>query len=133
MKRLLDTNIVSFLFKQDSRIMAYKPYLDDQVWAISLMTLAELYHWAKSRQWGDKRLQELEIWLFENFEIIVFDLETCRWWGEITALRRAKGQPISAQDAWIAATALQHQLALVTHNPADFEHLVDLEIITTVY
>jgi len=52
--------------------------------------------------------------------------------GEIRARCRAVGRPISPQDAWIVATALQHHLPLVTHNPADFEVIEELELITTV-
>lgn len=36
------------------------------------------------------------------------------------------------EDAWIAATALQYELPLVTHNPTDFEDIEKLEIVTTV-
>ena len=32
----------------------------------------------------------------------------------------------------MAATALRHGLPLVTHNPADFEMIEELELITTV-
>ena len=42
------------------------------------------------------------------------------------------GQPISPQDAWIAATACQYDIPLITHNPVDFQSVKDLEIITTI-
>lgn len=40
-----------------------------------------------------------------------------RNWGEIRSKCNKMGQPISPQDDWIAATARQHSLLLVTHNP----------------
>ncbi len=123
---LLDTNIISFLLKKDSRIEGYKPYLDNQIWAICLMNVAELY------QWGVKRIQQMESWMHDNFDILLFDTETSRLWAEVTNQRRARGQPISVQDAWIAAAALQHDIPLVTHNPTDFEMITGLEIITTI-
>lgn len=129
---LMDTNIVSFLFKKDSRTQAYQPHLDNQDWAISLMTGAELFQWAGMRGWGQPRVARLETWIGENFFVLSFDWQTCRLWGEIATECRAKGQPISAQDAWIAATAQQHNLPLVTHNPADFAAVSDLKIITTL-
>jgi tRNA(fMet)-specific endonuclease VapC len=49
---LLDTNIVSFLFKGDSRIQLYMPYLQGQQLAISFMTVAELFQWAAVRNWA---------------------------------------------------------------------------------
>jgi tRNA(fMet)-specific endonuclease VapC len=42
---VLDTNVVSFLFKSDSRAQAYLPHLRDRQWLISFMTEAELEQW----------------------------------------------------------------------------------------
>jgi predicted nucleic acid-binding protein len=42
---LIDTNIVSFLFKGDSRASHYAPWLCGQDLAISFVTAAELYKW----------------------------------------------------------------------------------------
>lgn len=128
---LLDTNVVSFLLKEDSRARAYAPYLQNRRLAISFMTVAELFQWAAMRNWGARRTSQLEANL-RNFTVLPFDIALCRFWGEIRARCRAVGRPISPQDAWIAATALQHHLSLVTHNPADFEIIEELELITTV-
>ena len=43
---LLDTNIVSFVFKRDTRAAAYAPQLQGNRLAISFMTAAELFQWA---------------------------------------------------------------------------------------
>lgn len=129
---LLDTNIVSFLYKGDSRGQQYAPYLQGQRLAISFMTVAELYQWAAIRKWGDRRKKQLEETLRTNYTVLAFNIELCQIWGEVRATRRAMGKPISPEDAWIAATALQYELPLVTHNPADFEDVEKLEVITTV-
>jgi tRNA(fMet)-specific endonuclease VapC len=126
---LLDTDIVSFLLKGDSRALAYAPYLQERRLAISFMTAAELFQWAFTRHWGESRIQGLEVSL-QSYTILPFDVDLCKRWGEIRAARRAKGRPISPQDAWIAATALQHHLPLVTHNRSDFEAIEELELIT---
>jgi predicted nucleic acid-binding protein len=39
-------------------------------------------------------------------------------------------QPISGEDAWIAATALTHGCPLVTHNAADFQGIAGLIVIS---
>ena len=127
---LLDTNVISFLLKGDNRADVYAPYLEGKVLALSFMTVAELYQWSAMRNWGERRIKALEDALKE-FVILPFDIELCRWWGRIRAVRRAKGRPISSQDAWIAATALTYRLTLVTHNPADFEGL-DLDIVSAL-
>ena len=127
---LLDTNIVSFLMKEDSRIDLYKPHLQGRRLVISFMAVAELFQWAAMRNWGKQHTDQLTANL-QNYIVLPFDIALCRIWGEIRAKRRAAGRPISPQDAWIAASALQHQLPLITHDAGDFEGIDGLEIITT--
>jgi tRNA(fMet)-specific endonuclease VapC len=129
---LLDTNIVSFLLKRDTRAQDYEVYLQDKKLAISVMTVAELFQWAKVRHWGTHKTKELENLLVNDYHTLTIDVATCRLWGEIRADCRSVGRPISAQDAWIAATALQHRLPLITHNPSDFKVIKELNIITTL-
>jgi tRNA(fMet)-specific endonuclease VapC len=40
---LLDTNIVSYLFKGDTRSALYEPHLLNRELAIAMMTVAELF------------------------------------------------------------------------------------------
>ena len=56
---LVDTNIVSYLLKGDSRALLYKPYLQGNELAISLMTVAELLQWSEMQGWGSKRIAQL--------------------------------------------------------------------------
>jgi len=126
---LLDTNVVSFLLKGDSRAKLYESHLRERRVAISFMTVAELFQWAFVRNWGERRQQKLERDL-DSFVILPFDIKLCRRWGEIRADCRAKGRPVSPQDAWIAATALCYETRLVTHNPKDFEVIEGLSLIT---
>jgi tRNA(fMet)-specific endonuclease VapC len=44
------------------------------------------------------------------------DSETDRYYGRILALLYKKGRPIPTNDVWIAATALQHNLTLITRD-----------------
>ena len=127
---LVDTNIVSYVFKRDTRATAYAPYLNGQTLAISFMTVAELYQWAALRNWGQRRGQQLEAHM-RSYVVIPFDSAVCQVWGNVRAMCQRQGQPISVQDAWIAATALHHQLPLVTHNPDHFQPVQGLTIITT--
>ncbi len=52
---VVDTDVVSFLLKGDTRAQAYRSHLQDKVLALSFMTVAELYRWAYERQWGPVR------------------------------------------------------------------------------
>lgn len=129
---LLDTNIVSFIFKGDSRALDYEIHLKNHHLAISFMTVAELYQWAAIRQWGERRKSQLLETLQERYILLSFNVLICQQWGTLRAERRRIGRPMSAEDAWIAATAIHYDLPLATHNPKDFQAIPNLEIITTV-
>lgn len=60
----------------------------------------------------------------------VLDLtqETASFYATVFALLRRKGRPIPTNDLWIAATALEHGLALVTHD-AHFHEVEGLRLI----
>ncbi len=124
---LLDTNVVSYVFKGDTRARAYAPFLQGQRLAISFMTVAELFERAATRKWGKARIRQLEQTL-ARYLIIPVDVELCRLWGTLRAQQQAAGRTMAPQDAWIAATALRHRLPLVTHNPSDFQHIPNLEV-----
>jgi len=129
---LLDTDVVSFIFKGDSRAADYEPHFHERQLAISFMTVAELYQWATIHNWGESRRDRLTESIRADYTVLSFDFKLCQIWGEIRAARRSIGKPISPQDAWIAATALHYDIPLVTHNPKDFVDISDLNIITTV-
>ena len=126
---LLDTNIVSYLFKRDSRAALYAPHLLNRELAIAIMTVAELLQWAAMRHWGQARIRHLEAEL-DKYTILPVDMATCRFWASVRANRSAAGLPISPQDAWVAATALRYNLPLATHNPDDFQQIAELTVIT---
>jgi len=126
---LLDTDVVSFLLKGDSRAANYLPILTGNRLALSFMTVAELFQWAAVRKWGTRRVAALERTL-ATYLIVPADVETCRVWGTVRASRAAAWHPISPQDAWIAATALRHGLPLVTHNAGDFQGIASLDVHT---
>ena len=124
-ERLLDTNVVSFLFKGDSRGLALKERVTDLDPCISFVTLAELYRWPILHKWGQSRTAELEKEI-SKYRIIESSIAVCRRWAEIASI---KGRPMDYHDAWIAATAIIHGILLVTHNRKDFAHIPGLALI----
>lgn len=126
---IVDTDVVSFLLKDDTRAQIYRQHLQGKTLALSFMTVAELYQWAYSRNWGEHRLTWLEEKL-RAFVIVPYDSELCRRWAMVGVERQRRGRPISVQDAWIAATALRHGCPLVTHNADDFADITGLEVVS---
>ena len=126
---IVDTDVVSFLFKGDTRAEAYREHLQGKTLAISFMTVAELYQWAYVRDWGGRKLAQLEERL-RSYVIVAYDNELCKQWAKICVERQRLGRPISVQDAWIAATALRHGSPVVTHNGEDFADIAELMVIS---
>src|SRR5437879_3858332 len=111
-----DTDIVSFIFKSDTRAYPFRSYLNRHRPAISFMTVAELRRWELERKWGERRRNDLEIFL-RQFAVYQSTEEVCRWWSAVMVGARQNGRRIEVADAWIAATALLYGVPLITHNP----------------
>jgi tRNA(fMet)-specific endonuclease VapC len=69
---VVDSDIVSFQFKRDSRAALYRPHVAGKQWFLSFQTLAELDAWALQRRWGTARRTKLEHHL-RKFAIIYAD------------------------------------------------------------
>jgi tRNA(fMet)-specific endonuclease VapC len=114
---VVDTDVVSMLFKGDSRAHNYRAYITGRLLGISFMTLAELDRWSLDRSWGTGRKAELETYL-RKFTILPATRDLCSLWAKVSWEARKKGRPIQTADAWIAASALYYQVPLITTTPA---------------
>lgn len=128
---ILDTDVWSYLFKQDTRAELYRPHIQGQIPCVSFQTVAEIYQWVEKADWGQRRRERLDVWL-KRFIILGYDQQTGQIWGQIRAERERFGRPLAAQDAWIAACALRFNYPLLTHNAADYTHIPQLKIISEV-
>jgi tRNA(fMet)-specific endonuclease VapC len=125
---LVDTDVVSFIFKGDTRATVYSPLLDNHLTAVSFVTIAELDRWTLGRNWGTARKEKLAEFLHE-FVVIHSTRALCLKWAEVIDNSVRKGHPIDSNDAWIAATALLHGVPLVTNNKAHFLWVEGLTLI----
>ncbi len=126
---VVDTNVLSFEVKRDTRVELYQRHLDGQRLTISFVTLAELYSWAELYGWGERLRTRLET-ILSDYLVLWPDTHACRLWAEITAVCAHQGRQISSSDAWIAASALRYGLPLVTHNRRHFEAVPNLQLIS---
>ena len=75
-----------------------------------------------------KRRTQLEAWLEidlrERFDgrILSVDVAIADRWGRLTGELKRKGKPMPTIDAIIAATALHHNLTVVSRNVNDFKN-----------
>ena len=126
---IVDTDVVSYRFKKDSRARLYRPHLVGSTPFISFMTLAELHAWALRYRWSAARREDLARHISQYF-VHYADESVCRIWAEVTSVARRRGRPIGEADAWIAATALLLDMPLVTNNADDFAAVDGLSILT---
>jgi predicted nucleic acid-binding protein len=71
---IIDTDVVSFLFKQDSRAELYRTHLVDRRLAVCFMTIAELERWVLTKNWGAVRRQRMRVHL-RNFIACPFSVD----------------------------------------------------------
>ena len=126
---VVDTDVVSYIFKKDTRSKFYEPHLIRVSKLISFMTFAELRRWKFQGNWGKSKSEKFEK-LLSDYGVIYADEELCNLWAKITNEGLKKGRPIATADAWIAAVALMFDVPLVTHNRKHFGAVENLKIVS---
>ena len=126
---LADTNVLSYLFNNHSLGLAYQDIISDNDIAICFQTLGELRYGAFKSNWGQPRQEALERFI-QAFAVVYPTDAVCTRWAQIRAELRSKGRVIAEGDAWIAATAVELSVPLVTHNRAHFAGIPGLSLIS---
>ena len=124
---ILDTNVVSYIMRGDTRAETYRRHIEGRTLAISFMTVGELFEGAYRKGWSVDKLGKLKGQI-RSYLVIPFSPTVCETWGRIRAER--KNQPIAVDDGWIAATALAYGCLLLTHNPKDFAGINGLQVLS---
>lgn len=125
---LLDTDILSFYFKGDSKVVEkVKTYLKayDQI-NISIVTYYEIIGGLKFKKAQAQR-KEFEEFV-KNNNIVSITEESAQVAGDIYAELRAKRITIGTSDILIAGIAIENDLILVTNNEKNFEIISKLKI-----
>jgi predicted nucleic acid-binding protein len=126
---IVDTDVVSMLFKGDSRGLEYRRHISGRLLGISFMTLAELERWSLERGWGPQRKLDLAQHL-THYVVLPVSRELCLKWAEVSFSAKRKGRPIQTADAWIAASALYYQVPLITNNQSDYSMVEGLAVLS---
>ena len=120
---LLDTNIVSELRKPKPHggVVAWLQSIPDSDIAISAVTIGEIAFGIEvTRAQDPEKAHAIEMWLNEialTMNVIPMNASVFRVWGQIVH----KQSNTVIEDAMIAATAMVHQLTVVTRNEKDFK------------
>ena len=123
---LLDTNVISELVKPrpETRVVSWIATTDESLLFLSVLTIGEIRREISSLP-STTRRATLEAWLDSsllvrfNGRILPIDLGVADRWGRLTGSAAARKSPIPVIDGLLAATALHHNLTLVTRNSSD--------------
>ncbi|MBV8781915.1 MAG: type II toxin-antitoxin system VapC family toxin [Phycisphaerae bacterium] len=123
MNVLLDTNVLiaHFTGDEDLRIKVRKSSI-----FFSVIVLAELQYGAKTSRRITENLERLNELLQDAIPLPI-DLATASFFSDIKSSLRTKGRPIPDHDIWIAATAFQHGLTLISRD-AHFREIDNLKV-----
>jgi hypothetical protein len=122
---LLDTNIVSELrrARPHGAVLAWFGNTTDEDLHLSVVTVGEIQAGIEiTRERDEDKAAEIEDWLeqvVQTYNILSMDARTFRVWARL--MHRKSDKLI--EDAMIAATAIIHDLTVVTRNVKDFEAL----------
>jgi predicted nucleic acid-binding protein len=123
---LLDTNVISELVKRkpDARVTAWVGDTNESLFYLSVLTIGEIRKGATSLADTARRVA-LEAWLDSDLalrfvgRILPIDQAVADRWGRLVAEASTAGAVLPVIDGLLAATALQHDLTLVTRNNKD--------------
>jgi len=124
MKFLVDANVLSEATKSlpDARVVAWLTGHERDI-AIDPIILGEVRFGILLLPKGRRR-ERLERWFdsgIRRIHCVPFDAEAGLTWSALMAKLRASGRAMPIKDSLIAATALTHDLTVVTRNRTDFE------------
>lgn len=122
---LVDTNVLCESSKPEPNDQVLEWLVEhDSELAVSSLTLGEMLKGIQLMD-GGKRRRGIEQWYgrIEKWaagRILPVDFAVCRTWAGFCAKHQRAGRKLPAMDSLIAATAIHHQLTLVTRNAGDF-------------
>ena len=126
MSYLLDTNVLSETMRSrpNIQVSTWIKQVPEESLFVSVLTLGEIRKGIETLT-DKKRKEKLRVWLdyempmwFEG-RVLAIDLPIAERWGKLLA---AIGRPVPTVDSLLAATALHHELRLVTRNVKDFDY-----------
>ena len=126
-RSLLDTDIFSEIMKaKDTRVLAKasRYFAEFGCATLSVLTVFEVVSGLQRMEWSEaieRQLNELQ-----HHHVLELDAKSAYLGGQIFGELFRSGEQIGTTDSMIAATALHHNLTLVTGNLKHFERIQTL-------
>ena len=129
MRYLLDTDWVVHCLHGVDRVTARLDQLEPDGIGLSIVSMAELYQgvfFSTNPDGNERALMEF----LADINVIDVDDEICRIFAQERGRLKAAGTPIGDFDLLIGATALRHDLTLLSNNRRHFERIQGLTILS---
>ena len=124
---VLDTSVVSLFLRNADEAAYYRSEIEGLRTVISFQTREEALFGAIRREWGARRMNDLQQHL-NQYEMVGASVELVEISANLRSERERVGRKLNTADAWIAATAIMLDCPLASHDD-DFAGIPDLEII----
>ncbi len=127
---LLDTNVLSELIRKSPNrgVLSAVKRLDPSVAFASEVTLFELRYGAMRRDDAESFWSRLQSDLIPAVQWLPVDRAVQLCAADLAAELDRRGERIGNEDCWIAATAIENRLTLVTRNLRHFERIPGLRV-----
>lgn len=123
---LLDTNAVSDVMNGFAEVIDILRGYDS--YAVPAVVMGELYFMVENSSRKIENRARVEAFL-EGVSVLPVTQETAKIYGRIRVELKRKGRPIPLHDYWIAATAIEHDIPLLTRDSDFFETIDDLKVV----
>ena len=128
MKYLLDTNAcIRYINGRAPRLRTKLATIVRSEIAVSIISKAEMYYGSAKSQ-TPERSREKQVEFLQTIATLPFDEISAVEYGRLRRSLEVAGTPIGGNDMLIAASAIAHQLILVTHNVAEFARIPNLQM-----
>lgn len=127
MKYLLDTCVISEMIRPnpDRHVQKWILNQEEENLYLSVLTLGEIQKGICKMEEVSRKKARLTRWLNDELaarfqdRILAFSLDVAFAWGGMMGEAERQGRKLPVLDAMIAATALHHEMTVVTRNAED--------------
>lgn len=113
---LVDTDVFSYVAWRRSQADDFREILRGRLLSVSFATVGELFYGAAKGRWGPRRVERLTATL-RPYIVLPGTYEVATTFGSILAAFRDQ---VEERDMWVAATAIVHEMPIVTNNLRHF-------------
>jgi len=127
MRYLLDTCVISDFIKGEVGTKARLKQTPPGDIAVSAITVMELNYGLALNPQRAIKIESIIASFLASVIILPFSTVEAEQAAQVRAALKSQGQPIGAYDVLIAATALRHNLLMITANQREFERVPGLQ------